>query len=56
LKLDTLVMIQTKFGFHWSSTLKCLKISIMGLLVTIKIFLFCLNCSNRFVVDFTVPE
>ena len=22
LKLDTLVMIQTKFGFHWSSTLE----------------------------------
>ena len=22
LKLDTLVMIQTKFGFHWSSTLR----------------------------------
>jgi hypothetical protein len=22
LKLDTLVMIQTKFGFHWSSTFR----------------------------------
>ena len=25
LKLDTLVMIQTKFGFHWSSTFRFLK-------------------------------